>query len=188
MPILLVEGTRGAGKTTLGTLLVKDAEQPEREHVPPGLTVRLVPQRLTLGLLGPLYELGMLDDDLATVLLGRLVDWVRRSEGPERWLVLDTVHLTMWVRGMLRPASFAGVDDALARLGTRGLLLRASEESIRARRVRDDETRITRWVSDQQTMLDLCGSSSIPWSIVEADLSPHTVLDSVAREVLTLES
>lgn len=180
MPVLLVEGTRGVGKTTFGTLFSRGAELlPQVKG-----KVQLVPQRLTLGILGPMHELGLLDEDLTRVLLGRFVDWVKRVDEENRWIVLDTLHLTMWVRGILGPATFAAVDDAMAKLGSRAVLLEASIESIQARRVRDDASRCERWIQEQKTMIDLCASSALPWVIIDANQPPHTVLDSIYRGVI----
>lgn len=181
MPILLLEGTRGVGKTTIGTLLSKEgARSPEGLDMP----IKLVPQRLTFGLLGPMQELGILDEDLARVVLGRFVEKLARTDTSDQWIVLDTLHVTLWVRGALGVTTFAAVDDAIAKIGARGVLLRASIESIEARRMRDDRSRCERWFAEQQTMLELCGSSAVPFTVIDADPPLHIVHDAIRTEIL----
>jgi hypothetical protein len=184
MPILIVEGTCGAGKTMLSNALAR------REGV------QLLPQRLTYGVVAPLEQLRALDDGLNHVLLGRLVDWLKRNDRPERWMVVDSLHLTQWVRpGVLGLASFASIDKQLARIGARGVLLTVSPELVRQRAITgrantpfrtyaakwapDDETLHARFVKEQETMREVCGISLMKWDILDGGLPVDALADAV---------
>lgn len=184
MAILLIEGTCGAGKTTLANALAR------REGV------QLLPQRLTYGVVAPLEQLRALDDGLNHVLLGRLVDWLKRSDRPDRWLVVDSLHLTQWVRpGVLGLSSFASIDKQLARLGARGLLLTVTPELIHQRVIfgrantpfrtyaakwaSDDETLHARFVTEQETMREVCSISLMKWDQIDGGLPVDALSDAV---------
>ena len=184
MPILLVEGTCGAGKTTLSAALARKEG------------VQLLPQRLTYGVVAPLEQLRALDDGLNHVLLGRLIDWLKRTDRPDRWLVVDSLHLTQWVRpGVLGLSSFASIDKQLARIGARGVLLVVTRETVRQRVIvgraktpfrtyaakwaPDDAALLARFVAEQETMKEVCGISLMKWDQMDGGMPVDALAEAV---------
>jgi hypothetical protein len=124
--VVIVEGVCGAGKTTL----VRNAS----EVLPP--TTRFVTQKVTYGPIAPLEDSNTLDDETNRRHLLDIVASIRTTLESSDLVVVDTLHVTQFVRpGILSLESFLEVDEALRQLGASLAILKLGEEQIRARTV-----------------------------------------------------
>jgi hypothetical protein len=124
--VVIVEGVCGAGKTTL----VRNASE-----VLPS-TTRFLTQKVTYGPIAPLEDSNTLDDQTNRRHLLDIVASIRTALESSNLVVVDTLHITQFVRpGILSLESFLEVDEALRQLGASLAILRIGEEQIRMRAV-----------------------------------------------------
>jgi len=182
--LLLVEGTCGVGKSTLRRAL--QAHRPLL-HVGP---------RSTYAPLVPAEDAGTLDDRANAEHLERVVAELRAlgAAHPATTLVLvETLHVTQRLRpGVLSPASFRAVDDALRELGCRTLLLHAPAAVLVDRVIAQRRgTGFARYASrfgtteadvgnyfvrEQARMRDLVARESrLPWRALATTDAPQTL-------------
>lgn len=124
--ILLLEGTCGAGKTTLGKALTGEGDV-------------FLSQRYTYAPLVPAEDAGTLSgEENRRFLLDRLQEIRGRVAelSKESRIIIDTFHVTQRVRpGVLTTAAFREIDESLAELGCGLLFLSIPAETIHERLV-----------------------------------------------------
>ena len=126
--LVIVEGTCGSGKSTL--LASAPRMFAERE-------VRLFTQKETYGPIVRGEDDGTLDDALDHLILSQIVERIERElRQAGRLVLVDTLHATHMVRaGVLSARSFDAIDREVSQLRPLVVVLRVSEDSIRARTV-----------------------------------------------------
>ncbi len=141
--LLLVEGVPGVGKSTL-------IDELARRHVANAEPRRLrtflhLTQAHTYGPLAPDEDAGTLSRAACLDHIGRVVDvleWfitsLRAETKPKCFALVDCLHLTACLRpGVVAWADVAGIDQRLASIGARLVLLDASDATVAARAVHD---------------------------------------------------
>lgn len=141
--LLVVEGVPGAGKSTILDHLVRrhvSAAPPRRLRTLVHLT-----QAHTYGPLAPDEDAGTLTreaclDHLARVVTG--LEWLVRSMRGEThtkcFILVDCLHLTACLRpGVVGWSDVAPLDERLAAIGCRLLLIDANDDTVRERSVRE---------------------------------------------------
>jgi GTPase SAR1 family protein len=134
--ILVVEGTSGVGKSTLVDLLLRRhvAESAPRSlrsvvHLSQAHTYGPVARAEDLGTLTAAQDVAHLDSVV------RSLEWLAGSLVHETkvklYAVVDTLHLTHCFRpGVVTWSQVGDLDERLARIGAKLVVLRASEEAI----------------------------------------------------------
>jgi thymidylate kinase len=190
-PLIILEGTCGAGKSTLLGALPA--------HLM-GLETRCMTQRETYAPVVPAEDSGTLDASLHAQLLGVITAHVAREAAePSRWVVVDTLHPTHFVRtGTLTLASFLEADRQLHALGAVTVMLRVSAACIRARTVigrrgtgfhryaqkfgADDDSLTDYFVAEQERMLNLLQEHSrLPLVVLDGEQPTAELVSEIER-------
>lgn len=182
--MVIVEGTCGSGKTTL----LRSVESFYRDRI------RVLPQRTTYAPIAAREDDRTLDD---TYNRNALLDVVRRiatDVDSQRWVLVDTLHATHFVRARaLSISSFIEIDRALNELGAMVVILRIDEDAIRtrtivcrrgtgfyeyARKFGDTENERARYfVQEQEQLIELLATHScLPQLILDGSESRDALL------------
>lgn len=122
---VVVEGTCGAGKTTLVRALAAELD---------GAAV--LGQRITYAPLVADEDAGTLDAAKHASLLDVIVDVVAEAAAHARVVLVDTLHLTQRARlGTPDDVAFVRIHDRVEALGARTVLVRVRPETIVARTI-----------------------------------------------------
>ena len=201
-PLIILEGTCGAGKTTLRNALPSTLA---------GLRARHMSQRETYAPVVPAEDSGTLDAALHASLLREIIASVaREAANSSQILVVDSLHATHFVRtGTLTVDAFQEADRMLHALGAVVVMLRISASSIRKRTVEGrrgtgfrtyaqkfgaDEDALTRYfVGEQERLIAvlhehsclplvvLDGERPAAELVLEIELLAHTHAESTSK-------
>lgn len=194
--LLLLEGTCGAGKTTLARRLTRGAGPPLGDFADQGEELELVPQSVTYGPLVPFEDAGTLDDRRNREHLDRVVDDLEARLRCGHRLVVDTLHLTQRVRpGCLSPESFHAIDARLLELGARVVVLHISEPAFIDRVIEgrrgtgfaryiqkygsSDAELTAHFMAEQAAILRALTDSRLPVLQLDGDCAPEVLAVSV---------
>jgi hypothetical protein len=199
--LLLVEGVPGLGKSTIVDGVVRRyVDATPREAL---RTVVALAQTHTYGPLAAREDDGSLtrDDDLAhleTIVRG--IEWLidaARSQARTKCVnVVDTLHLTHCLRpGVVTWGDVSGIDQRLAAIGGRLLLLDAGDDTIRQRTVvaragtefirgyalgrfgQDEDELAAHFSRERDRFREMFAVSAMPGLIVTAETDSVEVID-----------
>lgn len=194
--VVLVEGSCGAGKTTLIAVAAERARSA-------GVTVRVFGQRETYAPIAPSEDAHILDDELNFAILSRIVSSIEKARtglALPSLVLIDTLHITQFVRpGFLSVDSFDRVEERLAALGSSVVFLRAERETLRERAVEgrrgtgfrryieqfaQGEDELTEYfVDSQRRMMQLLERCKRPALVLSAEESPDRLAERVLAAV-----
>ena len=190
--VLLVEGTCGAGKSTLIDAVADHARRNRYR-------VSIFTQRRTYAPIAPSEDAGTLTDAENLRELRAVVDEIdalAEDATTEHLILVDTLHVTQHVRpGILSARAFQRIDAALRQLGTRGIFLRADLPTLFARAVVARRgTGFLRYASkfaaserglaehfcaeQVRMMAQIEKASDVPWSILDSESDVHSLVEA----------
>ena len=204
---LIVEGTCGAGKSTLidrvaHCLASRDSFK--------GWSCCRYTQKETYGPVAPSEDSGILDEELNLLILQKIVGAIARDAGslPQPGvLFVDTLHVTQYVRpGKLSLDSYAAVESTLKPLNPLLVFLEVGKRTIRERTVlgrRDtsfhdyakrnfgntDDELVEHFYSEQHKMLHvLSAHSSLPRVVLDGEQPEADLADALLALIMNSNS
>jgi len=194
-PVVLVEGTCGAGKTTLIKAIEKLAEAR-------GVATAMFSQRETYAPIAPSEDLGILDDELNRRILEGLLHSIRTRAtglGMGGLVLVDTLHITQYVRpGVLSSQSYLTLASQAQQFVSLVVVLLARPSTLRERTVEgrrgtgfaryaakfasEDDASVEYFLGEQSQILELVRKAP---RVCSLELTSESPVEELALSVLS---